>query len=177
MANRRSARTLVRAPRRSMFWEGNGATVTLASGTVSATAMVTEATLESVPNPTLVRTRGDGIVYATAIGASGAQCQIEMGLIKITARALAAGVSSMPTPGTDVGSDWLWHRSVAIGVRGSLGADSESVGAHVARFEIDNKAMRKFEPNEALVVVFENTVITSTVTALISVHFWFLFKK
>ena len=160
-----------------MFWEGASFSQLLTTGTAAVLTAVSEATIENIPNPTLVRVRGEGAVYVTAIGASGAQAIVSVGLIKVTARALAAGVASLPTPGTDTGSDWLWHKDVPLGVRGSLGADSESLGAHVARFEIDNKAMRKFEPNEVLVIVFENVALVGTQSTQITVAMRFLFKK
>jgi len=177
MARAMVRRALVRSPKRGMFWEGAALAFTNATGTASVLTVVSETTLETIPNPTLIRVRGQGIVYATAIGASGAQAMIGIGLIKVTAKALAAGVASLPTPGTDSGSDWLWHSDYPIGVRGSLGADSESDGSHVTRFDIDNKAMRKFEPNEVLVMVVENVALTSTVTVQVTVGFRILFKK
>ena len=177
MAIRRSARTMVRAPKRSMFWEGTTFAVTSGTGTVSAGAVVSESVLENIPNPTLVRVRGEFVAYATAIGASGAQAIVGIGLIRVTGRALAAGVSSLPTPITDQGSDWLYHKMFPISVRGSLGADSEATGAHVFRWEIDNKSMRKFELNQAIALVTENSAITSTVTVQITGALRFLFKK
>ena len=177
MARGMVRRGLVRSPRRSMFWEGAQFASTLPTGTVDLDVMVAESILENIPNPTIIRCRGNVLIYATAIGASGAQCLLSLGILRVTARALAAGVSSVPTPGTNAGSDWLWHDIIPIGVRGSLGADSEAEGAHVTRLVIDNKAMRKIEPNEALIMVYENTAITSTVTCQVTGGARFLFKK
>ena len=177
MARGRVGRTLVRAPRRGMFWEGSASVGTPTTGTSLVSTVVTEATLENVPNPTLIRIRGSALMYLTAVGASGAQTIVSMGIIIQSAAAVAAGVGSMPSPFTDIGSDWVWHQQVPLALRGTLGSDNEALGGHVARIEVDNKAMRKIEPNQALVLIVENVALTSTATFQLTTAFRFLFKK
>ena len=176
MATRRSARTMVRAPKRSMFWEGAHIDFTLATGLMSMTTVVAEATLENVPQPTLIRVRGQFQIERTAQGATPASCNIAMGLLKVTAKAFAAGAASVSAAGTDIGSDWLWHKIVPFFGRASVGAESGE-GATEHRLEIDNKAMRKFDNNELLVLVVENVALTSTMTVGVTGGFRVLFKK
>ena len=175
MPNRSRGRTLVRTPKRGTFWEGASAAFSLASGNVSMVNLVTEATLENVPNPTLVRCHGDVFINATARGAAGDVALIAMGMIPQSAAAIAAGVGSMPLPTTDLGSPWFWHRrmSIASNIAPPNGTD---LGGNV-RFVVDNKSMRKFELNQGLVIVVQNTVIQGTVTVEINVSFRFLFKR
>ena len=177
MARAMVRRAVVRSPRRGMFWEGAGNVLTPTTGASLVFTCVGETTLENVPNPTLIRIRGEVLVYLTAVGASGAQALASMGMIIQSKAAIAAGVASMPSPFTDIGSDWLWHYQVPLALRGSIGADNEALGAHVARIYIDNKSMRKVEQNQALVFIVENVVLTSTVTFQLSAGLRFLFKK
>ena len=175
MARRPVGRTLVRAPKRGMFWEGADVADQVASAAVVFSTVVTEANLESVPNPTLIRVRGSVLVTVSAIGAAGAVGLLSLGLIKQSSRAIAAGVGSMPVPFGQIESDWLWHTMVPLVVRVAITETDDPAQVH--RLEIDNKAMRKFEPNEALVLIGQNTVVSGTMTIDYCAAMRFLFKK
>ena len=78
-----------------------------------------------------------------------------MGIGIATLAAVTAGVASVPTPITEAGWDgWLWHmffqcRAAGI-IDGSAMGDTDAVNptAAAVRFEIDSKAMRKFEDTD-----------------------------
>ena len=174
MAHPRGSRTLVRAPRRPMFWEGASVFDQVATGAVSSFVIVSEAILENIPLPTVIRTRGEFVVRASAIGASGAQAIFSMGLIIQSARSIAAGVGGMPVPFGGIGSDWFVHRMIPMQVEMVANEDSNQ---HNVRFEIDSKAMRKVDNNQGIVIVFQNTAVASTVTFEVVGALRLLFKR
>jgi len=175
MAARRAARTMPRSPKRSMFWLGANVFDTVLSGGVDTNTVVVEADIEDVPNPTLIRVRGNGLIRVSAIGAAGATALFTLGLIKQGTRAVSAGVGGMPVPQGTISSDWLWHIQIPLQVPTAV-AENDSIPQNF-RFEIDNKAMRKFDLDEALVLNAQNTVVLSTMTIEYCVAMRFLFKK
>ena len=175
MARRSVGRTLVRAPKRPTFWEGSTGFTVLTTGTVSTLTVVSEATLENVPSPTLIRVHGEVFSHVTARGAAGDAAVLGMGMIAQSAAAIAAGVGSMPTPITDIGSPWLWHR-MQVHDANNAPPNGTDIGANV-RTLVDNKSMRKFELNQGLQIVFQNTAIVGTLTLSIVFGLRFLFKR
>jgi len=168
-------RTLVRTPKRPTFWEGATGAFTLTTGTVSTATVVSEATLENTPNPTLIRIHGHVFVHVTARGAAGDAIVLGMGMIPQSSAAVAAGVASMPVPVTDVSSPWIMHRQVVLdsNIAPPNGTD---IGANL-HIVIDNKSMRKFDLNQALQFTVQNTVIAGTLSVSIAFAFRFLFKR
>jgi len=175
MARRSVSRTLVRAPRRPTFWEGATGAFTLTTGTVSTATVVSEATLENTPNPTLIRIHGHIFVHVTARGAAGDAIVLGLGMIPQSSAAVAAGVASMLVPVTDVSSPWIMHRQVVLdsNIAPPNGTD---IGANL-HIVIDNKSMRKFDLNQALQLTVQNTVIAGTLSVSIAFAFRFLFKR
>ena len=68
MANRRS---VPRAARRPTFWEGGNFFNDNPSGTTVVSTLVSEANLENVPHSTLVRIRGEALVFVDTASAVG----------------------------------------------------------------------------------------------------------
>ena len=136
---------------------------------------VSEAEMENVPNPTLIRIRGEFVVRLSAEAAAGSQTLLSMGLIIQSARAIAAGVGGMPVPFGGIASDWIWHRNVPLS-SGAGGLNPADPGQNT-RFEVDNKSMRKFDFNQGLVLVIQNSVITSTATVEVVGGLRILFKR
>ena len=174
MARVTRGRTLVRAPKRRMFWTGVTGQATLATGTSTSQSAVSEAEMEGVPNPTLIRVRGSIIMHPQAIGAAEATVVMGVGLIIQDAKAVTAGVSAQPVPVLDIGSDWLYHQLVPLDVQSAITVE-DSITQNV-RIEVDNKAMRKFDLNQALQFVIENHDLNSTMTVSVTFAFRFLFK-
>ena len=175
MARRSVGRTLVRTTKRPTFWEGAQGDLSLATGTVAFATVISEATLENVPSPTLVRIHGEVIGHVTVIGAAGAAGVLSMGIMPQSARSIAAGVGGMPTPGGNIGSPWIWHRQVCLDV--PVDASDDAGITQNFRLVVDNKSMRKFELNQGCVIVFQNTALTSTFTVSITFAFRFLLKR
>ena len=175
MARRSVGRTLVRTPKRPTFWEGANVIFTLPTASASVVTIVSEAVLENTPNPTLVRVHGDVIVNVTARTAAGDNALISMGMIAQSAAAIAAGVAAMPTPGTDIGSPWLWHRQVLVRSNVAPVNGTDILGNR--SIMVDNKAMRKFDLNQGLVMVVQNQVGVGTITVTIAAAFRILFKR
>ena len=175
MARRSVGRTLVRTPKRPTFWEGATGAFTLTTGTVSTATVVSEATLENTPNPTLIRIHGHVFVHVTARGAAGDAIVLGLGMIPQSSAAVAAGVASMPVPVTDVSPPWIMHRQVVLdsNIAPPNGTD---IGANY-HIIVDNKSMRKFDLNQALQFTVQNTVIAGTLSVSIAFAFRFLFKR
>ena len=175
MARRSVGRTLVRAPKRPTFWEGATGAFALTTGTVSTATVVTEATLENVPSPTLIRIHGHIFAHVTARGAAGDAAVLGIGMIPQSSAAVAAGVGSMPTLVTDVSSPWILHRQVPFDAN-IAPPNGTDIGGNF-HIIIDNKSMRKFDLNQALQLTVQNTVVTGTLSLSIVFAFRFLFKR
>ena len=160
MANGRRGRPVVRSVRRPTFWEGGRINQAVASGVSVSSVIVSEATLENSPNPTIVRSRGDLLVMITSGGAP-ASGQFTSGLIVVTADALAAG--AVPSPLQDIGSDWLWWSNRGMRTVSGGAASDEDGEAGIVRIPIDSKAMRKVGLNQALILVSAMQPETATV--------------
>jgi len=157
------------AVRRRTSWEGVSLQQVSTTGVVLATSVVSEAILENVPNPTIVRIRGELLLHVTARGANVSESTIFMGIKLVTATAFAAGVASIESPGTDIGSDWIWWGVRSFATLTAQPAATDSNGEMLTtRVPIDSKAMRKVEVNKLLVFVSENSVVTSTQTVTIT---------
>jgi len=166
MANRR----FTRAPaRRSTSWEGGVVNVTATTGAGFTDTIITEAILENVPNPTIVRIRGSLLLRVTAIAAAPSVSLITMGIKLTSGSALAAGIGAIELPSDEVGSDWIWWSSRAFNADTALAAVNGDDGEALAtRVEVDSKAMRKVQPNQVLIFVAQNSALTSTQSIRIS---------
>ena len=175
MARGSVGRSVVRLPKRPTFWEGANGSAVLLTATVATVPVVSEATLENVPSPTLIRIHGEVFMHVTARTAAGDAAVIGLGIMGQSARSIAAGVAGMPTPTTDIGSPWIWNRQVVVdsNVAPPNGTD---IGGNV-RITVDNKSMRKFELNQGLQIMLENTALAGTITISIAWAFRFLFKR
>ena len=149
MANRRAFRR-GSSQRRPTFWEGATFQAIPSVGGVQVTVntLVSEATLENVPEPTVVRCRGSYIYSEASINGSTV---VGMGIMLVDNAALAAGVASLQSPLTDDGSDWLWWDVFGLDNVGTENADPARTGQRM----IDSKAMRKVKLNQALVLITE----------------------
>ena len=160
MANRRGFRR-GSSPRRSLTWQGAvfNAIPSLSGVAVTATTLISEVNLETFPDPTVVRCRGSYIYSEASINGSVA---VTMGIMLIDNAALAAGVGSIQSPLTDVGSDWLWWDVFGLDNVGTENADPARTGQRI----IDSKVMRKVKVNQALVLVTEVTGLGGTAAVI-----------
>ena len=148
MANRRGFQRA--AQRRPTFWEGAifQALPSVAGAVATVNTLVTEANLENVPNSTVVRVRGN---YGWSVAGANGSGACTLGIMLVNAPALAVGIGSLPTPLTDIGSDWLWWDSFGWDNVGTVGDGPVLAGQRM----IDTKAMRKTALNQVLVLITE----------------------
>ena len=148
MANRRVVRRA--AVRRPTFWQGSEfqALPSIAGVDSTVSTILTEVNMETVPNGTIVRVRGS---YCWTIAGLDGTGQVTMGMMLVNGSALAVGIGSLPTPFTDIGSDWLWWDTFGIDNVGTLGDGPALSGQRM----IDSKAMRKITLNKALVLTVQ----------------------
>ena len=170
MAGRRNARSSVVRP---TFWAGSvsQAFAVLTSATPVIQTLVSEAGLENVPNPTLMRTRGQITIANNAGNAVNEAWSVAVGIAVIGARAFAAGTGSVPLPLTDSGNDkWLWwgHATINTGIFNSTNA---TLKVDQKVLMVDSKAMRKIEADEVIMIAFEVDAINEAAARQIDVSF------
>ena len=103
------------------------------------------------------------MVYLTAATALGDGFHGAFGIAKATAAAVLAGVLSVPNPITEEAWDgWLYHRYFAVMAPGPIAAATAAQetlqnAGNIAslRLEVDSKAMRKQDIDEAFYACIE----------------------
>ena len=136
------------APRRTTFWNGAifQALPSVAGVDSTVSTVLSEVTLETVPNATIIRCRG---TYGWTVAGADGSGVCALGIMLVNAPALAVGIGSLPTPITDIGSDWLWWDIFGWDNVGTAGDGPVLAGQRV----IDSKAMRKVKLNQVLVMI------------------------
>jgi len=102
---------------------------------------------------TLMRSRGQVTVEIDGAASDGELVAITMGLI---VQGSAVGLTGRG-PFSQGDADWLWWGSVTLSGEGVTEGNASS--GRIARLPVDSKAMRKVNPDEALIFVMENTSI------------------
>ncbi len=159
MARRRGvSRNFQRSPRRLTNW-----TFGFLTGGVQAVAVnaalasaILDPEVAEVTNGTLIRVRG--VIRAQITSAAGVDGLIGFGIAVVEQRAFTAGIAAnaLPRPISEGGDDiWLWH-----GVMPLWGdnAPSDAIAGN-ATFEVDSKAMRKFEDNVTVALIAESDTV------------------
>jgi len=143
--------------KRVTSWHGaNLGLSDIVTGTPQFSAVVPEATMETFPTPTIVRIRGQVAVVSDVVATGGSFGHVTMGMIVVTAAALAA--SAIPDPSADIGSDWIWWSDLPI----ARWTASDNEGSIWRTMQIDSKAMRKVGFNQALVFVASTVACSGT---------------
>ena len=173
MANARAR--LVRS-RRPTFWvtTAENGMVSLAANQVRSTVLITEATLEESPNPTLIRMRGEFLSDLGPTAASGESVRWFAGIYLADSRAVTIGSTALQSPFSEGNSDvWIWWNT---GILSREGISDNSV-ALASRVVIDSKAMRKVGQEQALVGIVQT--VNDAGTAQVSSAFGLrvLFKR
>ncbi len=149
---RRPVRT---AAKRSKVWFGFvGSTIDLPPSNVSFETVITEANLETQGKPTIARVRGSWVAHQD-VGAAGSTSGmwVTAGLTIVSTKAVAAGISSLPTPSTNVEWPWLWWDTVYCGIELVTGVGFQMLSPF--NRVVDSKAMRKVPPASTVVMVYE----------------------
>ncbi len=154
MANRsRFPRAVRSGPKRTTTWfefQPAGVTLTTAGGTIIFSLNAAALALRPF---TVVRTRLRCHLRTDQTAASEVQV-VGFGLAVVSDQASAAGVASVPTPITDMGSDlWFVHE---VFMSATYGDSAGGQGAPSGQpFSVDSKAMRKVDIGQDIVVVGE----------------------
>ena len=110
----------------------------------------------TVSGLTLVRTRGEFLIFLETATAAGDGYVGAVGIGVATTAAVAVGVTAVPTPITEEDWDgWLWHSYFHVVAPSALTAAGTSKevsgiagGSALVRIPIDSKAMRKLEDSD-----------------------------
>ncbi len=146
-------RSLVRAPRRKTVWfqfQPVTQSLTVAGGTILFSLNAAALALRPF---TVVRSRFELFLRSDQQGITEDQVAA-LGIAVVSDEAVAVGVTAVPTPITQMGSDlWFVHQILMSGL-----AVVTAVGAfnRGARYTIDSRAMRKCSIGQDLVVVAES---------------------
>ena len=170
----------VRAPRRTTNWAAGvgGSAVTGISATTPT--FIGSSITPTVPGLTVIRQRGHLRVVLTVATAAGDGFIGAFGIGIASLAAVTAGVSSVPTPITEIGAEnWLyWTPIQLIGQQlfaSGAGPGAEQLGTFVD-IEIDTKAMRKFPPDTAIYAMIEFGTETGTASCNVFFDSRVLFK-
>jgi len=140
--------------RRETSWLFLGGTATTMNTSSTAVLVgVLNATALALRPFTVVRTRG--YLYLHSDQAASAELQAaNWGICVVSQQASAIGITAVPTPTTDQGSDlWFVFQSI-MAAHGAGTVDSEQGKA----VEYDSRAMRKVEVGQDLALVAETEV-------------------
>lgn len=171
--SRRSS-SVVRTPRRKTSWAIGPATGTdgseqNVSGSGPVIAGVGAAA--GLDGLTVVRLRGSMLVYLSSATTAFDGYTGAFGIGKVTSPAFTAGIASVPTPLTEEDWDgWVYHRYFNVRASGPIVAaavslQTDGVDPTVAafRWDIDSKAMRKFDITETMFAAIEVTITGTAV--------------
>ena len=174
MARRGLIRPVARGPRRKTVWLAGGMseTTVAAANTAVLVAQLNAAALALWPF-TIVRTRGYFSIRSDATAADESYA-IAYGQAVVRDQASAIGVTAIPTPVTDQGSD-AWFVWEFLDGRFDFG-DASGVAELGHRRVLDSKAMRKVDLGDDVVTVVESPsfgtgqVVVDTFRMLIKLH-------
>ena len=145
---------------RETLWGDLGeASTTLPGANSGALVNVTGATLLAIRPWTVVRVRGLWHVESDQSAASETY-SVAFGAAVVTDQAAAIGVTAVPTPSIDAGSDsWLLYERIMGTFEFGDATGFQTAGG--VQKEFDSRAMRKVEDGSQLVFVIENGAVTA----------------
>jgi len=153
--------------RRKTAWSAGPGGTGLTSLSGSNTFFLGATLTPSINGLTIVRTRGQFEIILLAATSPGDGFRGAFGIGIATAAAVSAGVTAVPFPITEVGSNnWLYHRF--FGIHASAAGGVLGGATEVLRIEIDSKAMRRFRGEDAVYCAIE---VVEIGTATASVFF------
>ncbi len=154
--------------RETLWFTGVFASTTLAASTAVLVSTLNAAALALRPF-TVVRTRGVLMIESDQ-EAANERTRAAFGAAVVSDEASAIGVTAIPTPTTDDGSDlWFVYEAMPYSM---LASNSSPV---FSRVDIDSRAMRKVEDGQDVVTVVEQAaavgaILTNYVRILIKLH-------
>jgi len=153
---RGSSRGRTLPARRKTFWAaGPGGSTTTQISAASGSAFIGSANAANVDGLTVVRIRGELLMYLSAAGSAQDGFTGAFGIGIASLAAVTAGVASVPTPLVEQDSEnWLYWKAFSIRSSSSTLASSNA-GESVLRVTIDTKAMRKFPQDLSIYSIIE----------------------
>ena len=132
-------------------------------GTVAVVnTIVLESELDSVPNPTLVRVRGQVFSQLGSVASAlGDAILVAHAIMVVDAKQLAIGVTAMPLPLTSNSEDFLWFGQSFM-ANNTVGSAIFNDTFYMDRINVDSKAMRKITLNQVLVMVSEMDLLSGS---------------
>ena len=152
MAHRafRPGAAAIRAKRETLWFTFTGLISTLTSGGGTILHALNAAALAFRPF-TIVRSRFELLIRSDQDAASEDQA-VNFGIEVVSAPAVAIGVTAVPTPVAEQGSDfWLAHQIMF----NSFGRTASGLGQRGTRYVVDSRAMRKVEDGMDVITVAE----------------------
>ncbi len=152
-----------------VHWDGTrGVALTLSAG--SAGQLIAAAGLQKPE--TLMRTRGNVLVFVDATAVPGTMVEVGLGLHVVPA---GTGTTVTVAPLTDPGAAWFWYERFMIGYEEMVTDVIDVPGATSFRTQIDSKAMRIIGIEEEIQFVAENQTVNAAETVNVGASFRFLF--
>ncbi len=149
----RGVTRISRGPTRKSVWFGfQPLEVTIAAASTAVLSFSLNVAALALRPFTIVRTRGE-IFYRSDQVASSENYGGNFGIAVVFDQAAAIGVTAIPTPVTDIGSDLFFVYEQMYGQLDSADAIGRLEIGHIHTF--DSKAMRKVNQSEDVVVVQE----------------------
>ena len=134
--------------------------VTMAAASTAVLSTSLNAAALALRPFTIVRTRGVVGFNSDQVGATESY-QGSIGMCVVSDQASGIGVTAVPTPQTDLGSDlWFLHESGFGRFEFVSGVGVLEVGSNMDRV-VDSKAMRKVDIGQDLVIVQETSAISN----------------
>jgi len=136
----------------STLWElSTGSSLALAAGS----AAIGFSSVGSAPT-TLLRMRGEVLVFKNAVSAPGVLASVAMGIILVP---VGSGTTVQFSPVTDANAPWIWYETAHIGYEEMVADVIDVPTVSGKRITVDGKAMRKIRPEVEMQFVVENTTI------------------
>ncbi len=151
-------------PRRKTAWAQGPGSTGLTSITASSVAIIGSGSVPTVPELTVARIRGLFDIFLTSSTSPGDGFFGALGIGMVQTPAFAAGISAIPTPLSELGSEnWLWLSHFSVH---EASADGQGSGTDHQRVFIDSKAMRKQSAEQTLYIALEVVEIGTAAASL-----------
>ncbi len=138
---------------------GTGGALAQGAGTMAALMVAAQHLPE-----TLLRIRGEVIVFADGTPVTGRLARISMGIIQVPE---GTGATVLWSPETDADAPWIWWYCAHIGYEEMVTDVIDAPGITSARVVIDSKAMRKLR-NTEIQFVTENVTVNGAISVNVS---------
>jgi len=152
----------------NLRWSGGSA---VAVQGLSAGSSAVNVLAAGVPRETIMRTRGEVLVFVDGTQAPAGLAIISMGLVLVPE---GQGTTVIWDPFGDTEAPWFWYQETFIGYEEAVTDVIDVPGITSHRIIVDSKAMRRANVDEEVQFVVTNTTATSARTVNVAAGFRFL---